>query len=148
MRKLYALQKSFYGVVAPKRTRSPSGRIRTSYQPLFPGYVFLRGDGADRYDALTTNCVSRPIEVPDTQKLTYDLHQLYRVITSNTPLWSESKLESGDRVRIRQGPLQGLEGVIVRRIHKNREGTRLLIAVNFLQQGASIVVEDIDVEAI
>lgn len=57
MRKLRALDVPFYGPVAPKRTRSPAGRIRTSYVPLFPNYVFIYGDESHRYESLTTGCV-------------------------------------------------------------------------------------------
>jgi hypothetical protein len=45
-------------------------------------------------------------------------------------------------VRIRTGPLAGMEGVVVKR----RGGDRLLVVVKFLQQGASIQIEDFQVE--
>ena len=59
MRKLASLKIAHYGPVIPKRYRSPSGRLRTSYVPLFPNYVFMWGNEEDRYQAMTTNCISR-----------------------------------------------------------------------------------------
>ena len=41
MRRLRAQNIAHYGPMVPKRTRSPGGRIRTSYVPLFAGYVFV-----------------------------------------------------------------------------------------------------------
>jgi len=56
----------------------------------------------------------------------------------------ESRLEPGSRVKVRSGPLCGLEGTIL-----NRRGqTRLLVAVDFLKQGASVDIHDYMVEAI
>ena len=43
---------------------------------------------------------------------------------------------------VRSGPFMGFEGVIVRR---GRE-TGLFVAVNFLQQGASVLLDDCQVE--
>ena len=48
------------------------------------------------------------------------------------------------RVRIRSGPLTGLEGLVIRR----RGQDRLLVAVEFLQQGASVQIDDFEVERI
>ncbi len=47
-------------------------------------------------------------------------------------------------MRIRQGALAGLEGTILER----RGGRRLFVAVNLLQQGASIDLEDFRLEPI
>ena len=52
------------------------------------------------------------------------------------------KLEPGDAVRIRSGALKGLEGVVL-----HRQGQAYLtVAVNFLQQGASVQLSDFEVE--
>jgi hypothetical protein len=54
----------------------------------------------------------------------------------------EGRLKAGDRVRVKHGVLGGLEGTIIRRNRK----TRLLIAVNYLQQGVSIEIDDFMLE--
>jgi hypothetical protein len=56
----------------------------------------------------------------------------------------ESRLAPGRRVRVRHGALAGLEGTVLLR----RGRTRLLVAVDFLQQGASVDIEDYCLEAI
>lgn len=144
VRRLRRLSIPHYSPLIPRRSRSPSGRVRTSHLPLFSGYVFVHGGEEQRYEALTTNCVSRCLEVSDEAKLVYDLRQIQRLIESDAPLSPESRIEAGMKVRIRSGSLVGLEGVVVRR--RGRE--RLLVVVEFLQRGASVELEDFQVERI
>jgi transcriptional antiterminator RfaH len=142
MRRLRALEIPFYGPIIEKRGRTPQGRIRTSFIPLFSNYVFLYGDATQRYAALTTNCISRDLAVFDGAQLAFDLRKLRQMLSSGIPVVPESKLELGARVRVRSGPLSGYEGTVLRR----RGETRLLVAVRFLQQGASVQVDECDLE--
>jgi transcription antitermination factor NusG len=142
MRRLHALDTAFFTPMICKKQRSPAGRMRTANVALFAGYVFLYGDEADRYRALTTNCVSRMLPVQDGVELTNDLRQIHALIESGAPLTPEARLEPGTRVRVRFGALAGIEGTILKRAG----ATRLQIAVNFLQQGASLLLEDHEVE--
>ena len=142
MRRLRGLQIPFYGPLVEKRSRTPGGRYRTAYIPLFANYVFMFGDAEQRYAALTTNCISRDIPVVDSPDLVWDLQQLHRLIQSGEPLTPEARLAPGARVRVRSGPLAGQEGIILQR----RGETRLLVAVRFLQQGASVLVDECDLE--
>jgi transcriptional antiterminator RfaH len=144
MRRLQALDVAHYAPLIPKRLRSPGGRLRTSIVPLFAGYVFVYGSEEDRYRAMTTNCVSRWLPVGNSPELTTDLRRIRRLIACGAPLTPESRLEPGQLVRVRKGPFEGLEGVILKR----HGALRLLVAVRFLQQGASIQLEDCEVEAI
>ena len=144
MRRLRARGFAFYAPLVPRRTRSPSGRLRTSYVPLFSNYVFLYGDENHRYQAMTTNCVSRWLVVPDGERLTHDLRQIKRLLESGAPLTPEARLAAGAHVRIRSGPMSGLEGVIVKRQNQQR----LLIAINFLKQGVSVLLDDFQLEQI
>lgn len=142
MRKLEAAGIPFYVPLVDRRLRSPGGRVRRSHVPLFPGYVFSRVDDEQRRTALGTNTVARWLSVPDERMLVGDLRGIKRLIDSERPLTPESRLESGQPVRVRSGPLRDLEGMVVRR----RGEERLLVAVRFLNQGASIELEDVDLE--
>jgi len=142
MRKLEAAGVPFYAPMIPRRLRSAGGRTRTSYVPLFPGYVFSCVDDDGRRTALATNCVSRWIPVPDERMLVDDLRAIRRLVETGQPLTPEARLEPGQAVRVRGGPLTGIEGTVV-----TRRGTeRLIVAVRFLNQGASIELEDVDLE--
>jgi len=144
MRRLRQGEVAHYSPLVKRRTRSPNGRGRVSYVPLFPSYVFLYGSTDQRYQALATNCVSRCLEVSDPGRLAYVLRQIQRLIEADAPLTPEARLRPGMRVRIRSGALVGLEGTILKR----RGETRLLVAVEFLQRGASILLEDYEVEEV
>ena len=144
MRKLEAAGVPFYAPLIPRRLRSPGGRTRTSFVPLFPGYVFSRADEEGRRAALATNCVARWIPVGDERMLEDDLRAIKRLVDTDQPLTPEARLEPGRSVRIRSGPLVGIEGTVVKR----RGTERLIVAVRFLNQGASIELEDVDLESL
>lgn len=127
----------FYLPLVKKAVRT-RGRTISSYIPLFSGYVFLFGTEDDRLRSLKTNRISRVLTVDDPEGLVHDLRQLRQLIVSNAPLTVESRLVRGDRVRVKSGPFAGLEGTVLQR----RGATRLMVAVNFLQQGASVEIDD------
>ena len=138
VRKLVVREIGCYLPVVPKRYRSPAGRLRTSYVPLFNNYVFLFANESERYICMTTNCISRLQEVTDREQLVNDLRTLQAAIASGIPLTPESRIEPGQRVRVRRGPFQGYEGQVLRREGK----TRLLLSINFLEKGVSMEVDE------
>ena len=121
-----------------KKTSYYRGRSVSSRLPLFSNYIFVYGTEEDRAASLTTNRISRILRVPDPEALGRDLRHLRQLIASGAPLTVESRWMPGQRVRIRFGPLVGLEGTILKR----QGQVRLLISVDFLQQGASVAIEE------
>ncbi len=142
MRKLEAAGVPFYSPLVRRRLHSAGGRVRSSFVPLFPGYVFAPVDDEQRRAALATNSVARWLSIADERMLVCDLRAIKRLIDTDKPLTPEARLEPGQSVRVRSGPMRGMEGVVVKR----RGQERLLVAVRFLNQGASIELEDVDVE--
>jgi len=144
MRRLHCFGIPFYSPLIARKNRAADGRVRVSHVPLFSGYVFLYSTPEQRLRALSSNCISRMLEVPDPAELVRELQQIKQMITSGAPLSPEARLQPGMPVRVRSGPLQGLEGVVIER----RGRQRLLVAVEFLQQGASVSLDDYLVERI
>lgn len=146
MRRLREKKIAHYGPLVPHRTRSPQGRIRTSYLPLFAGYVFVYGSEEDRYHTVSTGCVSKCLPVTDGDQLVIDLRQIKVLEEHGEDLQAETRPTEGQKVRIVRGPLKDKElmGTIV----KVKSQHRLIVMVNFLQQGASITVEEADVEIV
>jgi transcription antitermination factor NusG len=141
-RRLESLEIPFFAPLVSRRLPSAGGRVRTSWVPLFPGYVFSLVDDEQRRAALATNTISRWLSVPDQRMLEDDLRGIKRLIDTEMPLTPEARLEQGQPVRVRSGPLRGMEGTVV-----SRKGEqRLVVAVRFLNQGASIELEDVDLE--
>jgi transcriptional antiterminator RfaH len=114
------------------------GRTRVARIPLFPGYVFVYGNDDERLQVLKTNRVLVVRHVMEGEKLRADLLRFAELIELGAPLVPEARLVAGNRVRVKAGPFRGQEGVVLRRNGK----TRLLIAINYLQRGASLEVDD------
>lgn len=137
-RHLFQRQIPFYAPVIGKRYRSPNGRLRTSFVPLFPSYVFLFGNQDDRLEALTTNTISKSERIEEVGRFIEELKQIHGLIRAGIPLTPEAKLESGNRVRVKNGPFLGYEGVVIRREGK----TRLLLSLQYLQKGVSMELDE------
>ena len=143
MRRLQQLNVPFYGPLIKKTTRV-ARHVRTAFVPLFPGYVFVCGNDEQRLEALKTNHVIRIMEVPDESELIFDLRQIHQLILSDAPLSPEARLVPPMKVRIRSGVFAGVEGTVIKRRGKDT----LLVAVHFLQQGASVALGDYETERI
>jgi transcriptional antiterminator RfaH len=113
------------------------GRMFRSYLPLFPGYVFLHGDGVTRLTALETNLVAQVLTAEDQGQLHADLRRVYRLITTGAALTPEDRLEPGDPVEIVTGPFAGMAGKLIRR----GNGLRLFVEVQMLRRAVSVEVE-------
>jgi transcriptional antiterminator RfaH len=136
-RQLHQGHVPYYLPLAPRRSRI-RGRLVTSYNPLFPGYLFLLAEPEERITALGTARVVRSLAVSDQPRLWHDLSQLQRLIATGAPVTPEDRLAPGMSVEIRSGPLAGLKGKILR----TASGRRFVIEVDFIQQGASVLLDD------
>ena len=96
------------------------------------------------YEQIYTNCISREISVDDPELLLRDLRQIHQLILTGCELTPESQIAAGTRVRVKSGALRGQEGTVVSR----RGERRLLVSVDFLQQGASVLLDDVDLETL
>ncbi len=119
-------------------------RTMTSYLPLFPGYLFLLGTRDERLAAVSTHRVVRSLEVIDQEGLWHDLQQINRLIATGAPITPESRLGPGMPVEIRNGPLAGLRGKIIRRA----SGDRFVVQIDFIQKGASVLLEDFNLTSL
>lgn len=136
-RALLAKQVPFYLPIV-KKDNFCRGRRTRSHIPLFSSYAFFFGDESERIAALETNRIAQMLSVTDQEEMWKDLRQIARLIEADAPLTLEARLGAGRRVRIKAGPLKGVEGTVLDR----RSGARLLVSVRFLQAGASIEIED------
>lgn len=127
------------------RHRQAGGkRIRFSLIPLFSGYLFFRGDDVDRHKAIRSNHVTRIIDVVDEKKLIHELRQIEKVLTSDrgADVYLFDFIRSGQWVRVKDGPLKGVEGQVVR---KDRE-YRLVLSVEMIMQSISVTIDSALVE--
>jgi len=114
--------------------------------PLFPGYLFIREGMAQQLQILTTPGVvrivgwgGRPAIVPQAQ-----LEAVKRIIEGRLTVESHPFLERGDRIRVKAGPLAGLEGILTR----IKGATRLVVSMEMLGQSAAVEIDILNVARI
>ena len=110
---------------------------RGAMMPLFPGYVFLCGDGNDRYMAMTTNRLCQTIAVPDQKRLVTELANIEIALKAKGRLDPYPFAAVGRRCRVRSGPFCGVEGIVVKR---NRVA-RVVLEITVLGRGAVVEVD-------
>ena len=113
------------------------GRRHIADVPLFPGYMFSYLDRMDRYRLLSTGHVANALNVVDQQGLLNDLRNIKDASDRNALLEPTSIVKRGQLVRIMDGPLIGLEGVV--RSHKGRY--RLILAIDCIQQAVACEID-------
>lgn len=144
MRQLRQLDLPHYAPQVPNRRRSPAGRVRVTYQPLFNNYVFVCGDEQARYLTVCTGCIQQISPIEDVAELVQDLRQIQQLIVMEVPLTIEGRLQPGQFVRVKNGAFAGYEGTVIQRMQE----TRLLVSVRFMEQGVSVKLDDCQLEPI
>jgi transcription antitermination factor NusG len=144
----FALSNKSHEVYLPlyRSMRRWQDRAKQIWLPLFPCYVFIR-DGMDRQlQIVTTPGIihivgwgGRPAIVPRTQ-----LDFARRIIESRFHVETHPYLQCGDRVRVKTGPLIGLEGILTRK----KEIARLVVTMEMLGQSAAVEIDELNVERI
>ena len=136
-----ALRSKGYEQFLPHYVCRPELRRRSkdSRLPLFPGYVFCRYDSTASGMIVTTPGVLRvvgygnaPIPVDDNE-----IAALRTIMDSGFAARPWPRLEPGDYVRIDDGPLRGLTGVLCR-VNKRRQ---LIVSLTLLQRAALVELE-------
>ena len=114
--------------------------------PLYPGYVFLR----DRLDRKLTimmtpgvhsmvGTTDGPEPIPD-----FEIDVVKRIIESSLTVEPHPFLRDGDRVRVMYGPLEGIEGILLRK----KNSLRLVMSVEMLMKSVAVEIDAFMVERI
>jgi transcription antitermination factor NusG len=124
-----------------------SDRRQPVYVPLFSGYTFAHFDlsSALRMELLHTEGIIglvsfRGVGIPIPVKQIDDLQKL---LSRKVPCALHAFLKVGQKVRIRGGCLDGLEGILEQRGEKN-----LVISIESIQQAVAITIEGYELEMI
>ena len=122
-----------------KVSRRFSDRTRQVAEPLFPGYVFCRFNPQRRLPVLTTPCVLGIVGVGKTPAPveTAEIDSILALVAAGLPATHWPFVRHGDRVRIVEGPLCGVEGIVTSR----HETHRLILSVTLLQRSVSVEVQ-------
>jgi transcription antitermination factor NusG len=113
--------------------------------PLFPGYVFVRGELDRRLQIITTPGVHMILSRGDKLAIIpeAEIQAIRMAVEGPNKVEPHPFLECGQRVRVKQGPLEGVEGILVRK--KNLY--RLVLSVDMLAQSTAVEIDAADVES-
>lgn len=114
-------------------------RTKVITLPLFSCYVFVQGCFDRRLDVLSTAgvhnfvcCAGRPACIPQVE-----IEGIRRVVERSVKIEPHPFIRCGDRVRVKSGPLEGIEGTLIRK----KNFSRLVITVELLGKAAAIEVD-------
>jgi transcription antitermination factor NusG len=119
-------------------------RVRLQ-MPLFAGYVFVHLALQNRLKVLQVPGVAylvgfagRPVAVPEEE-----FAKIRGLLKNGLRAEPHPYLTVGRRVRVINGPLQGLEGVLLRRKNK----TRFVLSFELIMRSVAVEIDEADVEA-
>jgi transcription antitermination factor NusG len=131
-------------LVVPSRRRDRRLLLEV---PLFSGYLFVYANLQSEayYDIIKTKGVVRILGIkgicsPVPQETVEGIRAL---LASGRPLVTRPWLKRGMRVRIAEGPLTGVTGIILRTRERQR---RLVLSVELMQRAVMVDLEDEAVE--
>jgi transcription antitermination factor NusG len=111
---------------------------------LFPGYVFVQLALPDRFRVLQLPSAVRlvsfngqPAVLPEVE-----IEQLRQRLSGGVCAEPHPYLRVGRRVRVCGGPMQGLEGIIVRR----KDRCRVVFSLDLIMRSVAVEVDESDVE--
>src|SRR3981081_247768 len=126
-------------VPTSKYIRRWSDRMKEVEVPLFPGYLFCRMNPHNRLPVLMTPGVIQIVGVgktpiPVEEEEIAAIQQVEKSGLSTMP-WPY--LQVGHVVRIEEGPLNGLTGIVL----KIKSGPKLVLSVNLLQRSVAVEID-------
>jgi transcription antitermination factor NusG len=130
-----------YEILLPtyEMERRWGGRNRTVEAPLFPGYVFCRFDVLKRLPILVTpgviSVVSRgrvPVPVEHSE-----IAAIQTLVASGVQAEPWPYLEAGERVRIEDTALRGVEGLFL----SLKGSRRVVVSVSLLQRSVALEID-------
>jgi transcription antitermination factor NusG len=126
-----------------KIRRRWSDRYKVVEEPLFKNYLFVRMALERYHDTLrsygTVSFVTfdgRPAQIPQ-----HEIAAMRQVVDSEVPYNPHRYLKVGRKVRVKSGPLEGCEGILMRK----KGLARLVLSVDILQQS---VVAEVEAECV
>ena len=113
------------------------GKTVVFRKPLFPGYVFLELEPGQKESVRQSDHVANLLEVFDQDTFYRQLQDILLALDSKLGVRLAPAVGEGMRVRIKGGPLEGLEGWVEQRYGM----TTVLLRLDFINQAAAVRVE-------
>lgn len=110
------------------------GKTVVFRKPLFPGYAFLQLKTGQSDTVRQNDHVANLLQVFDQETFQRQLHDILTALQSNLGVRLAPSIGEGMRVRIKGGPLQGVEGWV----EKRHGTTMVLLRLDFISQAAAV----------
>lgn len=120
-----------------ERVSISRNRKTTSQVPLFPGYVFLRGDLTEGYSAISTKRVCRILQVANQGHFLSELHQIREALSRGAEMYHCPFAVVGQWCRVVRGPFEGIRGVVSSQLGSHR----LALQIDMLGQAAVLEID-------
>jgi transcription antitermination factor NusG len=120
------------------------GKTVTFRKPLFPGYLFLHMPLLQRQKVYQSDYVANLLDVFDQELFLRQLGDILVALESNLDIRLAPAIGEGSRVRVKHGPLAGMEGWVERRYGM----TTVLLRLDFIGQAAAVKLEAHELEMI
>ncbi|MBE7500623.1 MAG: antitermination protein NusG [Verrucomicrobiales bacterium] len=118
------------------------GKTVTFHKPLFPGYVFLRLVPTQRQSVYQSDYVANLLDVPDQAEFEHQLNDILFAVEQEVEVRLAPTIGPGVKVRIKSGPLQGIEGWV-----ESRKGmVEVLLRLDFIGQAAAVKMDATNLE--
>ena len=113
-------------------------------KPLFPGYVFIKINPGQRSLLRQNDHLANLLEVTDQDLFVRQLDEVLHALETDLEIRLAPTIGEGLRVKIKNGPLRGIEGWVEKRYGL----TTVLLRLDFISQAAAVKVEAGDLELI
>jgi transcription antitermination factor NusG len=120
------------------------GKTVVFRKPLFPGYVFLQLEPEQKDSVRQSDHVANLLHVFDQDTFQQQLHDILLALESKVGVRLAPAIGAGMRVRIKAGPLQGIEGWVEQRYGM----TTVLLRLDFINQAAAVKIDADSLEPI
>lgn len=114
--------------------------------PLFPGYIFVHMALCDRLKVQQVPGLARlvgfggtPAELPEPE-----IETLRMRLVSGVRAEPHRYMVAGRRVRVMNGPMAGLQGILTRR----KSNARLVVSLELIQRAIVVEIDEADVEPV
>jgi transcription antitermination factor NusG len=126
-------------------SRQWSDRTKERQVPLFPGYIFCQHDPLINLPIILTPGVIRMLSTGTQPAMLSqsEIESIQTVVESGASVGAYPYLSIGQTVRVTDGPLAGVQGIIL--FHKGRR--RLVLSVHLIQRSVTVEIDKSNVTA-
>ena len=127
-----------------RTVRKYRGKTVTSEKPLFPGYVFLQLLPEQKQKVFQNDHVANLLVVHDQDLFKRQLQEILAALATGCEVYLAPEIGAGARVKIKSGPLRGMDGWVEERYGMST----VLLRLDLIGQAAAVKIQADELELI